>query len=98
MSDELTPEAIDGELARLYTEMIDLNADAMKAMRQQMKNVETIRQAFLIQADRANEVIQFLAAGAALVAKTTGDLILSEYGSEKDDSNDEDDDDDDSEE
>lgn len=80
---ELAAENIDASLSELYANMLDINADAMKGIRQQIKNIEVIREAYLIQVERCGEIISLLAAGAAVIAENTGDLLLTEFGFEK---------------
>lgn len=90
---ELDPKDIDAEAARLYGELMDMNAAIVATIRSQMRNIEVLRDAFLLQADRCTDVIHLLAASGAVAAVTSGDLLLNEFRLERFGQDDPDDDD-----
>jgi hypothetical protein len=78
--EELTSQELDSEISNLYQEVMQMNSEAISAIRIQMQNATAIRDFYLLQADRMLDIIHMYAAGAAMIASSSGDLLLNEYG------------------
>lgn len=79
----LTGKQLDDEIAGLYKEVMEMNSEAISAIRIQMQNATAIRDFYLLQADRMLDIIHMYAAGAAMIASSSGDLLLNEFGLER---------------
>lgn len=77
---EYTAEEIDAALKEAHDALFELNKDVFDATRVQIENVTLIRDAYLIQADRCQDIINLLASGAHLAATATGDMLLNLHG------------------
>lgn len=80
--------------ADTYGMILDLNAQLIRAARQQVSNMEKIRAAFIIQAERCDKIITELALVSAETADSVANTLLTEFGFDLDDSEDEDEDED----
>jgi hypothetical protein len=73
-------EEIDTELEETYAELLDVNQSIVRRTRDQIKAVLEIRDLFLEQAARCEEIARLHVRGAELVGVAIGDLIAAEWG------------------
>lgn len=76
-------EELNAAVQAGYAELFDMNAHIFNATRKQVMDLEVIREAFLLQADRVSDIIELYILGAKMVAESTADLILVEYAVEE---------------
>lgn len=93
MSDdeEVTPAQLDDMITNTHSDLLETNAQVVATTRAQILNLEVIKQAYLLQAARIDDLIKLHAAGAAAITQLTGDLILAEFGFERADDDEEED-------
>lgn len=78
-AEEGPTEGIDS----IVSEMITLNSNIINGLRGTAKDVELIKEAFLIQAARCDEIIELLAVNARMTADRIGDIVTAEWDLEE---------------
>jgi len=76
----VTEQEMDDQRDSLFSEVMEMNQHIVSGYRHQIKNLEIIRDAHLLQADRLSDIINLIAAGMLMTTETTGDLLLAEFG------------------
>lgn len=66
--------------ASTYGQILDLNSQIISAVRLQVENMELIRDTFLLQASRCEEIIKALVLTSVETTETIGDTLLAEFG------------------
>lgn len=85
-----TPEDVDEILEGLYGELLDVNQSLVMASRDQARGALTLKDTFLDQASRCEEIALFHVRRAQLVATTVGDILVNEFLSESEEDEEED--------
>ena len=80
MSEESTPDELNAQIAQAYAHLYDVNSILVSAGRQEVEDLSRIRDAHLELADLTTHIMDLLIQGIALTAKTTGDILMSQYG------------------
>ncbi len=84
----LSREEMEAERNRLFSDIMQMNGEIVAAGREQIRRLEVIRDAYLLQADRIMDLIHLFTSGLVMTAEATGDLLLAEFGLAKVDPND----------
>lgn len=84
MSDDRSMEeklaALNVALSSEFSEAMDMNTSIVQAVKTQVHNLLTIRNAHLAEADRLFEMVKTLAESAAITAEINAALIATEFG------------------
>lgn len=73
-------EEIDDRLAEAYGELLDVNRDILDIAREHAKGMLELREVYLEQVRRCEEIAVLHIKGAQVVGDTFGDILANEWG------------------
>lgn len=73
-------EEVDGALEEIYGELLDVNQELLHRSRTAVKDILEIKELFLDQAARCDEIAELHICGAQITARTIGDVLSNEWG------------------
>lgn len=75
-------QANDEQLTGQYEAILNMNQEIFAATRKIIEHVSVVRDAYIIQAARCDDVIAQLALGAQVVASSNADILTAEFNIE----------------
>lgn len=81
---ERQPQTYHGKLNQLYGDLLDINREIIQSSRQRANDILELKEFYLDQASRCDEIAEVHIRAAQHVSSTFGDILSNEWGVEED--------------
>lgn len=73
-------EEVDNQLNQTYSDLLDVNQEILQSSREKAQRIQELRELYLDQAARCEEIARLHILGAQIVGSTFGDILANEWG------------------